>query len=103
VPSEPGLLGAKPARAIRHVDLGGGDILSPEAYDGAYTDLISRVRSAAPEDEQIRVFREELREALSDPARLPDNELFKAVDFGDGSDQAFLRRLWHDLYGDEPV
>ena len=25
-----------------------------------------------------------------------------AVDYGDGSDEAFLRRLWHDLYGDQP-
>jgi hypothetical protein len=75
----------------------------PEAYDGAYTDLISRVRAPAPEDEQIRVFREELSEALADPSRLPDDELFKAVDFGDGSNEAFLRRLWHDLYGGEPA
>jgi len=37
------------------------------------------------------------------PSRLPDDELFKAVDYGDGSDQAFLRRLWRDLYGDEPA
>jgi len=39
----------------------------------------------------------------ADPSRLPDDELFKAVDYGDGSDQAFLRRLWRDLYGDEPA
>src|SRR5438477_141009 len=26
----------------------------PEAYDGAYDDLIARVRSAAPEDDEIR-------------------------------------------------
>jgi hypothetical protein len=75
----------------------------PEAYDGAYVDLIARVRSAAPEDEQIRVFHDELREALADPSRLPDGELFKAVDYGDGSDEKFLRRLWRDLYGDEPA
>jgi hypothetical protein len=75
----------------------------PEAYDGAYADLISRVQSAAPEDEEIRVFREELREALADPSRLPDNELSKAVEYDDGSSEAFLRRLWRDLYGDEPA
>ena len=40
---------------------------------------------------------------LTDPGRLPDDELFKAVDYGDGSDERFLRRLWDDLYGDEPV
>lgn len=75
----------------------------PEAYDGAYTDLITRARSSAPEDEEIRVFREELREALADPSLLPDSELSNAVEYDDGSSQAFLRRLWHDLYGDEPA
>jgi hypothetical protein len=49
------------------------------------------------------VFRTELREALADPGQLPDNELFKAVQFSDGSNEAFLRRLWRDLYGGEPA
>ena len=75
----------------------------PEAYDHAYQDLLDRARSAEPDDEEIRVFKNELREALADPSRLPDDELFKAVDYGDGGDQAFLRRLWRDLYGDEPA
>ncbi len=61
-----------------------------------------RARSAAPEDEEIRVFRDELQEALADPEQLPDNELFKAVQYDDGSNEAFLRRLWRDLYGDQP-
>jgi hypothetical protein len=34
---------------------------------------------------------------------LPGDELFKAVDWGDGSDEMFLRRLWDDLYGGEPA
>ena len=75
----------------------------PEAYGGAYTDLIGRARSPEPDDQEIRVFKSELREALADPGRLPDYELFKAVDYGDGSDERFLRRLWRDLYGDEPA
>lgn len=75
----------------------------PEAYDDAYTDLIERARSPEPDDGEIAVFRTELREALADPGRLPDDELFKAVDYGDGSDERFLRRVWRDLYGDEPV
>ncbi len=74
----------------------------PEAYDGAYEDLTARARSAAPDDEEIRVFRTELQEALADPEQLPDNELFKAVQYDDGSNEAFLRRLWRDLYGDQP-
>ena len=44
----------------------------------------------------------ELQEALADPEQLPDNELFKAVQYDDGSNEAFLRRLWRDLYGDQP-
>jgi hypothetical protein len=43
------------------------------------------------------------QQALADPGRLPDDELFKAVDYGDGSNEMFLRRLWDDLYGDEPT
>ena len=65
-------------------------------------ELIERARSAAPEDEADPRLREELREALADPSRLPDNELFKAVQYDDGSNEAFLRRLWRDLYGDQP-
>jgi hypothetical protein len=75
----------------------------PEAYDGAYQDLVDRAQSPEPDDEEIRTFKTELREALANPSRLPDDELFKAVDYGDGSDASFLRRLWHDLYGDEPI
>jgi hypothetical protein len=32
---------------------------------------------------------------------LPDEELSEAVEYSDGSDERFLRRLWRDLYGDE--
>jgi hypothetical protein len=75
----------------------------PEAYDGAYEDLIGRAQSPEPDDDEIRVFKAELEDALGDPGRLPDDELFKAVDYGDGSDERFLHRIWHDLYGDQPV
>jgi hypothetical protein len=75
----------------------------PEAYDGAYEDLIERVQSPEPDDDEIRVFKAELRQALADPAQLPDDELFKAVDYGDGSDEKFLHRVWRDLYGGEPI
>ena len=37
------------------------------------------------------------------PDQLPDDELSKHVRYEDGSPEAFLRRLWQDLYGDEPV
>jgi hypothetical protein len=54
------------------------------------------------DDEEMRVFKSELRQALRDPGQLPGDELAEAVEYGDGSDQAFLRRLWRDVYGGEP-
>jgi hypothetical protein len=75
---------------------------SPDAYDGAYGDLVSRARAPDPGDAEIRAFTAELRQALADPGQLPGGELSAAVEYDDGSDEAFLRRLWHDLYGDQP-
>lgn len=75
---------------------------SPDAYDGAYEDLVSRARSPQSDDEML-IFKAELREALTDPSRLPAGELDDAVEYDDGSDDKFLRRLWHDLYGEEPI
>jgi hypothetical protein len=49
----------------------------------------------------MRVFKAELRQAIADPSQLPDDELSEAVEYSDGRDEKFLRRLWHDLYGDE--
>ena len=75
----------------------------PDAYDGAYQDLLRRARAADADDDEMRVFKAELRQALADPAALPDEELSEAVEYEDGSDERFLRRVWRDLYGDEPV
>ncbi len=72
--------------------------LHPENYD--LDSLKELVRSE--DDEEMRVFKSELREALRDPSQLPDDELSESVEYNDGSDEAFLRRLWHELYGDEP-
>jgi hypothetical protein len=76
---------------------------SPDAYDGAYEDLVSRARSPQSDDDEMLIFKAELREALTDPSRLPAGELDDAVEYDDGSDDKFLRRLWHDLYGEEPI
>lgn len=73
----------------------------PEAYDEAYDDLIERAHTGG--DDEMRRFREELRTAIDDPSRIPRGALFHAASYDDGSDEKFLRRLWHDLYGDEPV
>jgi hypothetical protein len=75
---------------------------SPDAYDGAYNDLVRRA-SSDTDDEEMRVFKAELRRALSNPDELPDDELSEAVEYDDGSDERFLRRLWRDLYGGETV
>jgi len=55
------------------------------------------------ENDEMYTFKAELREAIKDPAQLPGDELSKHVRYEDGSPEAFLRRLWRDLYGDEPI
>jgi hypothetical protein len=73
--------------------------LHPEADD-----LESLQRLAKREnDPEMRIFKAELREAIKDPDQVPSDELSKHVEYEDGSPEAFLRRLWRDLYGDEPV
>jgi hypothetical protein len=74
---------------------------SPDADTEDYERL---KRLAGREDsQQMRVFKDELRRALTDPNQLPEGELDDAVEYDDGDDEKFLRRLWRDLYGDEPV
>jgi len=71
--------------------------LDPENYD------LDALKVLAKRDDQPRmqVFKSELREALRDPSQLPGDELFESVEYADGSDEAFLARLWRELYGDE--
>jgi hypothetical protein len=73
----------------------------PEAYDEAYDDLIGRARSPVG-DEGIQRFKEQLIAALRDVYAVPEDALYEAAQYDDGADMAFLRRLWHDLYPDEP-
>ena len=54
-----------------------------------------------PDIEESRVFKSELRQALGDPSQLPGDELFESVQYDDVNDEAFLKRLWRELYGDE--
>jgi hypothetical protein len=72
--------------------------LDPENYD---LDSLKRL-AKRDDDHEMRVFKAELREALRDPSKLPGGELSESVEYTDGNDEAFLRRLWRDLYGDEP-
>ena len=71
--------------------------LDPENYD---LDSLKRL-AQRKDDHEMRIFKSQLREALRDPSQLPGDELSEAVEYDDGSDEAFLSRLWHDLYGDE--
>ena len=72
----------------------------PEAYDDAYDDLKSLAKR---DDEEIKTFKSELRQAMLAPEDLPGDELYRAVQYDDGSVEKFLRRLWRDLYPDDPV
>jgi hypothetical protein len=59
-------------------------------------------RAQRPGDEEMRAFKAELRAAVSDPGQVPGDELSRHVEYEDGGPGAFLRRLWRDLYGEEP-
>jgi hypothetical protein len=72
--------------------------LNPESYD---LDSLKRL-SKREGDKEMRVFKAELRQALRDPGQLPGDELSESVEYSNGSDEAFPRWLWHQLYGDEP-
>ena len=72
--------------------------LDPENYDPDALKALARQK----DNPEMQVFKAELQEALRDPGQLPGDELSESVQYDDGSDEAFLRRLWHDLYDDEP-
>jgi hypothetical protein len=66
-------------------------------------DLARWLKHPEPPEEALR-FKNEFRRLLSGELdQLPDGALSTAAEYDDGSDEAYLRRLWHELYGDEPV
>jgi hypothetical protein len=73
--------------------------LHPEADD------LESLQDLAKRDDrsEMRAFKAELAEAITHPDQFPQDELSNHVQYDDGSPEAFLRRLWRDLYGDEPV
>ena len=76
-------------------------MLTPDADPRDYERL---KRLAGREDDRpLRIFKAELRQALGDPGQLPRGELDNAAEYTDENDEKFLRRLWRDLYGGEPV
>jgi hypothetical protein len=62
-----------------------------------------RRRANREPDEEMRIFKAQLREAITHPERLPGVELSDSVQHDYGSDAAFLEQLWRYLYGDEPA
>jgi hypothetical protein len=76
--------------------------LHPESAYGI-EDLAEWQQRGKPPEEVIR-FKDEFRRLLSGELdQLPKNALGTATAFDDGTEEAFLRRLWRELYGDEPV
>lgn len=73
--------------------------LHPEAND------LESLQELAERDDrpEMRAFKAELRQAITHPDQVPRDELSSHVQYDDGSPEAFLRRLWRDLYGDEPA
>jgi hypothetical protein len=72
----------------------------PDRDAMAYPRLVLRAGSCTPE--MIR-FKDQLRDLLNGgPHRLPDGVLYTAAGYDEDDDRTFLRRLWHDLYGDQP-
>jgi hypothetical protein len=73
--------------------------LHPEADDlESLQELVKR-----DDRPEMPVFKAELRQAITHPDQVPRAELSSHVQYDDGSPEKFLRRLWRDLYGDEPV
>ena len=65
-------------------------------------DLVNDPAKYNAEDD-VRRFKRELHELLTDPDKIPRAALSDAADFGDGTEERFLKRLWRELYPDEPV
>ena len=74
---------------------------SPDADAEDYERLKRLARRE--DDHKMVTFKAQLRQALTDPGQLPEGELDAAVEYREESDAKFLRRLWRDLYGDEPA
>jgi len=70
-------------------------------WDGL-RDLIAHPAKYNAEEDVAR-FKRELHELLTDPDKIPRAALSDAAGYGDGTPERFLRRLWRELYPDEPV
>ncbi|MDN3359934.1 hypothetical protein [Actinomadura sp. DC4] len=78
-----------------------GTYCHPEADEEAYGAL--RRLAGRANDAPMALFKEELRRALTHPEEVPEEALYREVQYGDGGAAEFLRRLWRDLYPEEPT
>jgi hypothetical protein len=85
------LLEAAPRRAVRHPHQSRDDVPAP------------RGRRPRPSGSRNGKIKDELRQAINHPDQVPRDELSSHVQYDDGSPEKFLRRLWRDLFGGEPV
>jgi hypothetical protein len=68
----------------------------PEVWGDSYDELIELAHDPEPGDE-MRRFKDELRQAVRDPSQVPEGALFRAASYDDGSPEKFLARLWREL------
>jgi hypothetical protein len=78
-----------------------GTYCHPEADEDAYDDL--KLLAGRGDREDMILFKDDLRSAIMSPGDVPEEELYREVQYGDGSLEKFLHRLWRDLYPDEPM
>lgn len=79
--------------------------LHPEVYNDAFDDL--RYLVGLPEERQdpdTRRFKAELRLViLGRTEGLPPGALSEAAEYDDGDQDAFVRRVWRELFPGEPL
>lgn len=82
-----------------------GTYFSPDSSFPAIDRL--RVAVHRPVEDQnidMRTFVKELEQALrGDTADLPEDALFNVTHYSDGTDDAFLRRIWAELFPERSV
>jgi len=76
----------------------------PEIRNDNYPSLISRARKNRSDDTDMQRFKQELTTVLmGNREGLHPQALTEAAWYDEEDDTAFLRRLWLDLYPDEPM
>jgi hypothetical protein len=82
-----------------------GTYLHPDVYYGGLEQL--KYACSLPEEEQnidTKQFIAELRRVIvGDRDELPKDAIFKACYYDDGSEEKFVKRLWSELFPNEPL